>query len=88
MRASTASALGLRAEPIIAASDRGGLSVPLPALQLLLSLEARGLDIHTDGEQLVVGPKDAITADDDRAIRAHRDALYLLTSYVEHEVSQ
>jgi hypothetical protein len=62
---------------------RGGLTVPLGALQVLWDLEARGFDISEDAGMLVVAPKSRITADDDQAIREHRDELLTLVKYSE-----
>jgi hypothetical protein len=61
---------------------RGGVSVSLPALRTLWSLEDRGFLICVDGDALVVRPRSRITPDDDRAIRAHRDELLALVRYI------
>ena len=46
---------------------RGGLTLPLAAVQLALDLEQRGLHLRReDGDVLFVGPRERLT-DDDRA---------------------
>jgi hypothetical protein len=62
---------------------RGGLAVPLAAVQLLWGLEERGFRLAIEGEALVVAPRSQLTRDDDQAIRAHRDELIELIKYCE-----
>jgi len=63
---------------------RGGVCVPLGALQLLWGLENRGFRITVDTTGfLVVAPRAQLTAEDDHAIRHHRDALLALVQYCE-----
>ena len=62
---------------------RGGLSVPLPALQALWDLEARGFRVQVDGHELVVFPGSQLTPSDRAAIRVHRDLLIELVRYCE-----
>lgn len=57
---------------------RSGWSVPLPALQLLWDLEARGFTVALAAGTLRVSPRSQLTADDDASIRRHRDALFAL----------
>jgi hypothetical protein len=45
---------------------KGGLTVPLPALQILWNLEDRGLHFRLDGDDLIVSPRELMT-DEDRA---------------------
>jgi hypothetical protein len=61
----------------------GGLAVPLPALQLLWDLEARGFTLLVDDDGLIVRPRARITPADDRAIRQHRDELIALVRYCD-----
>jgi hypothetical protein len=61
----------------------GGLCVPLPALQLLWDLEARGFTLLLDDDGLMVRPRTQITPADDKAIRQHRDELIALVKHCE-----
>lgn len=62
----------------------GGLTVPLDALQLLWSLESRGLDLKLGADQgVMVGPARSLTEEDRQAIRHHRDTLRALIVYCE-----
>jgi hypothetical protein len=47
----------------------GGISVPVNAYLLALALEARGVRLSSDGEDILVGPRDLLTDADRRAIR-------------------
>jgi hypothetical protein len=58
---------------------RNGLSVPVDAVELLLALERRGLDVRFDGDGLTVGPRTLLTDQDRDAIRAHKQSLIALT---------
>lgn len=68
----------------LSASDfvtlRGGLTLPLAAVQLAWSLEDRGLHlgIDRDGEVLSVGPSDRLTDDDRAMIRRWKPHLVAL----------
>jgi hypothetical protein len=62
---------------------RGGLSVPLAALRVLWDLEARGFTLTAADDGLIIAPRSRLTADDDRAIRRHRDELIALLRYCE-----
>ena len=62
---------------------RGGLAVPLAALQLLWRLEEKGCSLAAVGGGLDVWPRERITAEDDRAIRRHRDELLALVQHCE-----
>ena len=66
---------------------RGGVDVPLRALQLAWKLEARGLQIGIDGEALTVGPKNRLTESDHRQIRAWRDELKAIAVYCSEVVA-
>ena len=48
---------------------RAGIVAPIEALELLWSLEERGLEVTLEGEQFAVGPRARITDDDPAAIR-------------------
>jgi hypothetical protein len=62
---------------------RGGLSVPLAALQLLWDLELRGFCLSDEEGSLVVSPRSRLTAADDAAIRRRRDELLALVQYCD-----
>ena len=62
---------------------KGGFVVTLTAVELLWRLEARGLNLEREGDQLAVGPRQLLTDADRRGIRDHRDELLLLIDYVE-----
>jgi len=66
---------------------KGGLTVPLEALQLAWALEHRGATLAVDGEDLVVeGPQGLLTEDDRAAIRRWRGHLKAIASYCVPEV--
>lgn len=58
-------------ETTLSASDfvmlRGGVTVPVVAIQLALDLEAHGLHMGVDGDMLMIGPR-ALLTDADRAL--------------------
>ena len=62
----------------------GGLSVPLPALELLWRLENEGFDIRLDDDgSVLIGPQQRLSQDDRQAITEHRDHLRALVRYCE-----
>jgi hypothetical protein len=62
----------------------GGLSVPLPALELLWRLESDGFDIRlNDDGTVLVGPVQRLSTADKDAITKHRDALRVLVRSCE-----
>lgn len=60
-----------------------GFTVSLKALQLLWRLEARGVSLEREGNQLAVSPRELLTAKDHEQIGAHRDELLQLVDYVD-----
>ncbi|MCC7242405.1 MAG: hypothetical protein IT180_10820 [Acidobacteria bacterium] len=60
---------------------KGGVSVPLDAYLLLLSLEARGIATWREGDRVLLEPADRLTADDDRALRTWKPHLLTLLAY-------
>lgn len=66
---------------------RGGFTVPLDAVRLLLELEDRGLRIRLDADGAVlIGPQRHLTDADREAIRRYRDELRALIRYCEMSV--
>ena len=62
---------------------KGGMVVRLTALQLLWRLEARGLNLEREGNQLAVSPRQFVTEGDRRDISEHRDELLQLVDYCD-----
>ena len=61
---------------------KGGLTVPLEALQLAWSLEARGATVGVDGIDLIVeGPRGLLTDADQVAIRRWKRQLMAIAAY-------
>ena len=65
---------------------KGGVSVPLVALQLLWQLEGRGLRFRVDGADIIVNPKTLLTDVDRQQLRALKPAVITLITYC-HEVT-
>jgi len=68
-------------EPLEFVVLRGGLTLPLPVIQLALELEAKGVRLAADGDELLAGPRRLLTADDHRAIRRWKLHLLALLAY-------
>ena len=64
----------------------GGVSVPAAAYVLAISLEARGVHLATEGDDLLVGPRDRLTDDDRSAIRQLKPYLRQILNYCPPEV--
>lgn len=60
---------------------RGGMIVPTAAVLLALDLERREIRLTRDGDALLAGPADQLTADDYVAIRQWKSHLLLLLDY-------
>ena len=61
---------------------KGGLTLPLPAVELALDLERRGIRLWTeDGEVLFVGPPKQLTDDDRVALRRWKPHVLALLAY-------
>jgi hypothetical protein len=68
--------------PIEYVTLKGGLTLPLPALQLAWNLEERGFQLSLDGEvQIVVEPVEALTTQDKLAIDRWRPHLGAIVAY-------
>jgi hypothetical protein len=66
---------------------KGGLTIPLEALQLAWALEDRSATFAVDGDDLVVdGPPGLLTEDDRAAIRRWRVHLKAIATYQAPEV--
>lgn len=64
---------------------RGGLSLPLAAVRLALDLEARGLHMRReDGDVLIVGPRELLTAEDRAGLRQWKPQLLAIVTYDAH----
>ncbi len=62
---------------------KGGLVVPLPAVELALDLERRGIELWIeDGDALCVGPPDHLTDEDRAALRRWKPHVLALLTYV------
>ena len=64
---------------------RAGIVAPIEALELLWSLESRGLEVTLEGEQLAVGPRNLITDADRVAIRQCSGHLQTVVACCERE---
>ncbi len=66
---------------------KGGLTVPLPVLQIVWSLEDRGLHFRLDGDEIVVSPRELMTDDDRAALRRWKTDVRAILDYVPPEVA-
>jgi hypothetical protein len=62
---------------------KGGIAVPLGAVLFSLDLEARGFDLVSDGDGILIGPKDRITDEDREGVRRWRHHLHYILTYCE-----
>jgi hypothetical protein len=61
---------------------RGGLTLPLPAVELAIDLERRGLQLRVEkGDVLCVGPRDRLTDEDRAALRRWKAHVLALLTY-------
>jgi hypothetical protein len=67
---------------------KGGLTVPVAALQLALDLEARGCHLLLDGDGLPIGPRERVTDEDRAGICCWRDHLRAILAGCEQETMQ
>jgi hypothetical protein len=68
---------------------RGGLTVRVEAVDLLLDLERRGVRLTRDGDSVLLNAPAAAVTDSDRAsIKQHKVHLLALLDYCEGEVVQ
>lgn len=65
---------------------RSGLTVPRPAVELALDLEARGCQMTLDGDGLLVGPRERLTDDDRDQIRRWRYHLRAILAHCAERV--
>jgi hypothetical protein len=65
---------------------RGGFTVPMEPVLLLLALEARGVCLSRDGDELLVQPGTRLTDQDRIELRRWRWHLLALVDYVPPEV--
>lgn len=59
---------------------RGGLCIPRPALEIALDLEARGIRLQADGDELLV-PKGVLTVDERQVLRRWKQHVIALLNY-------
>ena len=65
---------------------RGGLTVPLRALQIAWNLEERGISLRphpSEAGRLLAAPSRLLTDADRAAMRAHREALVQIVAYYD-----
>jgi hypothetical protein len=73
---------GLATEPLTFVTLKGGLVVPLEALELAWSLEGRGAVFAVEGDQLVVdAPSTTLTPTDRAGLRRWKHHLIAIVSY-------
>ena len=75
-------------EPLSAASFvmlRGGLSVRIEAVRLLLDLEARGVRLEADGNDILIRSGAPVTEDDRQAPQRFKGYILALLDYVASE---
>jgi hypothetical protein len=64
----------------------GGLTVPAESIRLLLRLEAAGLQVTREGNELLVRPRGQLTPDDRAALARWRAHVLALIDYAPSEV--
>lgn len=67
-------------------SLRGGLTVPLEPMLLLLEMEARGLEVSRAGDDILVRPSGQLTDADRVALRRWKAHVLALVDYPSPEV--
>jgi len=68
----------------VSASDfvtYGRLTLPLAAVRLALALEARGLRLEVDGQDILVGPRELLTDEDRAQLRRWKAHVLAILSY-------
>ncbi len=63
---------------------RGGLSLPVAPVLLLLALEGRGLTVTRDGDAIVVRPPGRLTAEDRAALTRWKPHVLAIIDYSDH----
>jgi hypothetical protein len=67
---------------------RGGLTLPVGPVLLVLGLEARGFTLRRDGDDILVTPFSGLRDDDKRALRRWKQHVLALLDYVPTEAVQ
>jgi hypothetical protein len=62
---------------------KGGFVVPVAVVAWLINAEDRGLIFVIHHDRLRVSPADAVRAEDDQFIRAHKDLLKRCVTYID-----
>jgi hypothetical protein len=63
----------------------GGLTVPLPALQVLWNLEDRGVYLRLDGDGIIATPRTALTDADRATVKRWRAHVVALLQYCQQQ---
>ncbi len=75
----------------MAASDyvplKGGLCVPLAPMLLVWQLEARGVHLHRDGDDIYVTPWSGVTEQDREELKRWKAHILALLDYEAPEVA-
>ena len=66
---------------------RGGLTVPVAPVLVLLDLERRGFGLERDGDSILVRPYSRLTDHDRAALSAWRPFVLALLDYTAPEVA-
>jgi hypothetical protein len=64
---------------------RGGLTVRVEAVRLLLDLEARGVKLERDADDILIRSGSPVTEDDRQALRRFKGHILALLDYVASE---
>lgn len=65
---------------------RGGLALPVVPVLLAFDLEARGVSLSRDGDDLVVWPLSSLTDEDKLALRSWKYHIFALLAYTVEAV--
>lgn len=65
---------------------KAGLTVPASALRLAIDLEARGITLRLDRDELVIRPASRVTADETALLRQHVAAIKVILRHSAPEV--
>lgn len=60
---------------------RGGVTVPVAAIELAIELESRGVTMRVEGDTLIVRPRSGLSEADVARVRAYRAELKRIAAY-------